>query len=465
MLWIACQFPSLGCDSLRQPIPPESAQLQATESFASVLQRMAGWALQFTPDVCMGQTSTVLLLEVEPSLRLWGGLHALLQRLQEGWQSLGWHPPNAAHLAWAPTPRAAEWRALWRAESEAPLEQLPLGCIPEAHPHLDLLARMGLQHLGSLVRLPREGLAQRTSPALLEALDAGLGRRPDPRSAVQPALKFCQTLEFPQATDQLGLLMLGAERLLEGCLGWLRSHQRGLRRLSVQLLQGHQQPYTRLDLEVELADPSQDPLRIQRLLRERLGQKSLASPVHSMALEVLEHEALTLAITDLFEGPQRQTEGLHRLLERLTSRLGPQQVLQLSTHDTLRPEEASSLRPIRPGSLLRSGSGSPSAPTPEPLRRPRTGPALATGRLPSGEPPRPAWLLPEPLPLAQKGPRPCYQGPLRLRVGPERLESDWWEGDRIPLQRDYFVAETQDQRLVWVFRTPDHQWFLHGLFG
>jgi hypothetical protein len=33
------------------------------------------------------------------------------------------------------------------------------------------------------------------------------------------------------------------------------------------------------------------------------------------------------------------------------------------------------------------------------------------------------------------------------------------------MQRDYFVAETADYRLVWIFRSPSHQWFLHGFFG
>ncbi|MGA1041305.1 MAG: rRNA adenine N-6-methyltransferase family protein, partial [Burkholderiaceae bacterium] len=43
--------------------------------------RMAQWALQFTPDVCLGQWPDVILLEVAPSLRLWGGCSRLLQAL------------------------------------------------------------------------------------------------------------------------------------------------------------------------------------------------------------------------------------------------------------------------------------------------------------------------------------------------------------------------------------------------
>lgn len=80
----------------------------------------------------------------------------------------------------------------------------------------------------------------------------------------------------------------------------------------------------------------------------------------------------------------------------------------------------------------------------------------------ASQPPRPIWLLESPVALSVQKERPIYQGPLRLRAGPERIESDWWSD---PFARDYFVAETHDQRLVWVFRTPGHDWFLHGFFG
>jgi protein ImuB len=62
-----------------------------------------------------------------------------------------------------------------------------------------------------------------------------------------------------------------------------------------------------------------------------------------------------------------------------------------------------------------------------------------------------------------------------LLAGPERIESGWWDGGEIA--RDYFIARTGDQALVWVFRErPSLQsasgppargggWYLHGLFA
>ena len=91
---------------------------------------------------------------------------------------------------------------------------------------------------------------------------------------------------------------------------------------------------------------------------------------------------------------------------------------------------------------------------------------------PAGDPVRPLWLLPEPLPLPEQGSRPSLDGtPLQLLAGPERIESGWWDGDLAA--RDYFIARAHDGALVWVFRTrlpplaaPDVTgWFLQGRFA
>ena len=83
---------------------------------------------------------------------------------------------------------------------------------------------------------------------------------------------------------------------------------------------------------------------------------------------------------------------------------------------------------------------------------------------PLPEAPRPLWLLDEPAPLQHR----LEQAPWVLKDGPERIESGWWDGN--DLRRDYFVAETPEGAIAWIYR--DHlygvdagEWFLHGLFA
>ncbi|HQR12758.1 MAG TPA: DNA polymerase Y family protein, partial [Casimicrobiaceae bacterium] len=78
--------------------------------------------------------------------------------------------------------------------------------------------------------------------------------------------------------------------------------------------------------------------------------------------------------------------------------------------------------------------------------------------------PRPLWLLAEPQPLAHL----FEKTPWILRDGPERIESGWWDGADV--RRDYFIAESPEGELQWIYRDhrygiEDGEWFLHGVFA
>jgi protein ImuB len=153
------------------------------------------------------------------------------------------------------------------------------------------------------------------------------------------------------------------------------------------------------------------------------------------------------------------------LVERLRSRLGDQAVTTLATQAEHRPEyaatEASPALSQRAASRMRT-AGAPA----RPASRPRSAKAAtrkATASAPIGAP-RPLWLLDEARPLGV-----VFEAkPWILRDGPERIESGWWDGR--DCRRDYFVAETPQGEIVWIYRdhrygTDDGEWFLHGVFA
>ncbi len=398
--------------------------------------RMAQWALQFTPDVCLGQWPDVILLEVAPSLRLWGGCGRLLQALETGATRLGW---PSLQLAQAPTPRLAEWHVC---APGRPLQDLPLSVVPEAMAHQERFSQMGLSTLGALLSLPRAGLRRRFGKAFVEALEAALGERPDPRLPIEPPATFEEGLEFALPTDAKAILESACQRLLEAGLAWLAAKHSGVESLCFRFHQGRRRHQ---DLLIRLSGASRDHERIGRLLSERLGQTSLAAPVSGVVLLLETPVPLENPTPDLFPQthPTETHEGLQALCERLSARLGNHQVSRLVVCNSHRPESASSLENWS-------------------AQRPSASKALPSSVPMAALPPRPVWLLQAPLALGLSKDRPLYEGPLRLRAGPERIEAEWWSS---PIARDYFVAETQDHRLVWVFRTPAHEWFLHGLFG
>jgi protein ImuB len=153
---------------------------------------------------------------------------------------------------------------------------------------------------------------------------------------------------------------------------------------------------------------------------------------------------------ELFPSAGSRREGLMRLVDRLQARLGPESLRRLQAVADHRPGHDG-----REVALSRPGNA---AATPAP-------PADAGSALL-----RPVWLLPKPQPLRESGAKPMLEGRvLQLLAGPERIETGWWDGDAVT--RDYYVALTATQALVWVYRErlPDPNempgWFLHGRFG
>jgi protein ImuB len=67
---------------------------------------------------------------------------------------------------------------------------------------------------------------------------------------------------------------------------------------------------------------------------------------------------------------------------------------------------------------------------------------------------RPSFLLPKPQRLTEK---------VQFQQGPERIVAGWW--DNQPITRDYFIARSDSGSWLWVFRTPQQKWFVHGLFS
>lgn len=446
---------------------------------------MAQWALQFTPLVTLEPTRDVVLLEVHASLRLYGGLQALVQQLQQGWLQFGWQSPDTLRMACAPTAKAAHWRAFaidtstqivddqmpaqFNAYNNLSAEQisqrvvqlisaLPVGVIEEADPHLSTLERMGIRTVGQLSGLPRGGITRRFGKRLLQALDSAHGRHPDLRAWVTAPPEFHRGLELPARADHHGLIALGASRLFHELAAWLRAKQAGVRQLTLTL-KHDDPPHTPITLG--FADPTRDPDRFDRVLSERLARHSLARPVYELMLYAHNPEDLAGATIDfLTAAPTAKgaASALPELIERLQARLGSEHVQQLSLKDDHRPEVAMACEPVSDFTRKRSPVKKNALPEINSLSE-RDSATTAQSH-------RPAWLLATPIALSVEAHRPVYRGRLRLLCGPERIEAGWWEDTaQGAAQRDYFIASSAEHELLWVYRTPQHQWYLHGFFS
>jgi protein ImuB len=454
---------------------------------AAALQAVAHAALACTPAVTLHDEQTVLL-DVQASLRLFHGLPALWRRLLASvvplghrvqsaaaptalgaallarWQPGGPQAPSASSAAAGhateaalPGPHAATLRAL-----QDRLDSAPVWLLGPGREHWDALQGMGLQTLSDLRQLPRTGLARRFGEDLVGDLDRALGLQPDPRVwALLPAV-FESRLELYARAETTDQVLAGAAVLLARLVAWAQARQVRIAifTLAMQHEDHRHAAVPASELRIELAEPALDAGHLQLLLRERLGRVELVAPTLELRLHCRHTVAAPAPNGELFPTHSSQAEGLTRLLERLRARLGDDQVQRLEAVADHRPECASRSVPAH-GAIGRHPAGPPGAPG-APGGSPR-----AVSTLPLH---RPTWLLPEPLPLAARGALPLLQGrPLQLLSGPERIESGWWDGQAVA--RDYFIAQTDDGSLVWVYRARvpgavgDVDWHLQGRFA
>jgi protein ImuB len=398
---------------------------------AAALERVALWAGQWTSTVAL-EPPGCALLEVFGALRYFGGLDRLVRRIRTGLGEIGFE----SVIAVAPTPGAASLLArggrriaIDSAGIERALGLLPVGLLEHARAALATLASIGVDSIGQLAALPRDGVARRFGQALLDEIDRALGRLPDARAPFVPPERYEGQLELPAPVEEAEALLFGARRLVVELCGFLQGRGAGLTRLRCDLVHRDANP-TSIVLGLR---STRQVEHVMTVLRERLAREALPDRVE--AIRLVSEEIAPLAGKDGdFFATDKNAESGTQLIERLRARLGEDAVRTLALHADHRPERAWRWE---------------QSVTVEPSK---------IGVAPD-LPVRPLWLLPDPYAL-EGGPAAAA---LELESGPERIESGWWDGQEIG--RDYFVGRNAGGEALWLYRDREGTWFVHGVFA
>ena len=402
----------------------------------SALAAIAIWAAQFTPVVSL-EPPAGLLLEIEGSLKLLGGIDNVLQSIERGLQDMGYTAAIAcastATAAWLLARNGGSRVAIERSALEPVIAALPVTVLDCETSARNTFAAIGAKRIGDLLRLPRDGLARRFGPRLLDTLDRALGKLPEARQSFTPPERFDVKLELAVEVTHSEALLFAAKRQLMQLAGFLAARNAGIQRFRLALL--HEvQPAT--IAEIGLIAPTRDVRHLIALTRERLAVLTLRAPVR--ALQLTAGAICTLAAENysLFQDSPNAQGEWQQLVERLRARLGQDAVHGISARPDHRPEHA--WYATQPGTRNM---------------------AIET-RL------RPLWLIEPPQLLKAIGSRPHYRNAaLALIAGPERIESGWWDGT--DARRDYFIAQTPAHATLWIYRERREPfgWYLHGIFG
>jgi protein ImuB len=319
------------------------------------------------------------------------------------------------------------------------------------------LRRVGLRLIGELLRLSRSDLTSRFGPMPGLRLDQALGNVEEAIIWLHPQIVWQERLDFAEPISTPDDLALALALLIDRLCRRLAEQDKGARRFIAHFYRTDAQAP---QIAVATAMPVRDAVHVGKLFQERL---STVDPGFGIDVITLAAEDTTLLKTTQarLDG-HAQTEandGLARLLDTLSNRLGADRVWRLAPHESHQPEWrerriAATIAPVagwtddllavRPIRLL---------------QRPESIEVTA--------------LLPDDPPVQFRWRRVLHR--IRSASGPERIASEWWrnpdtfiEANRI---RDYYRVEDQYGGRFWIYRADRYgeentsNWYLHGLFA
>ena len=406
------------------------------------LRQLAAWASQFTSKVNI-QPPQALLLEVRGSERLFGGLSAIQdlisQQLTEQWQC-------SYQSAVTPTPMASLLLACAgqsdvvrnKQHLRSVLGRLSVTNLPIGLKKKRQLRNIGARVLRDLWRLPKDGIARRFGPELINYLDRTLGLIPDPLDFFASSEVFDAYYEFPMEVYSTDLLFNIAEQLLQQLTTFLRQRDVCINQCRFRLFHAE---HAAIDIIVGARKATRDHNRLVMLLEEHLNRLSLQAPVKSIKLQANDFVQFSPQELSLFLEPVADLRlacnesDIESLLEQLQARIGSDAIKSYYSVADHCPEYAYRVN--------------------------------QSGKEKGGciKQQRPFWLLSEPRLLPKKHNLPWLRGPVSLIKGPERIETGWWSGHDV--RRDYYVAVDSKGSHLWVFQelNEDCRWYLHGLFA
>lgn len=436
----------------------------APEQDAKALEHLARWALRFTP-VATPDPPDGLFLDIAGCDRLYGGEARLAELLAVSIERLGFAVRAAVGPTFAGARAVARhagnrMKILRAEEIEEALAALPITALRIDPIIGDALGEIGVERIGQLRALPRDGLVARFGSELLQRLDEATGAAPELIEPIRPQRKqeALRTFDGPVTCPEV--IEIAARELLTALMTQLQSEQQGVSRLTVELERGDLGPAR---LALSLTHPTQDRAHLWSLLRPRLERINLGYGVEEIRLladraERMAHEQLALWAQDSVAQDHSTDAALGQLLDQLIERLGRDAVARVIPVECYLPERAfASVSFGLVHSLESSRQGREGGVGVYPAHRP-------SRLLESPEPIRVMAIVPEgpPVWVEWKG----TGGRVLACYGPERIASPWWT--RGPEEsedgvRDYFEVEDEGGRWLWVFRnTASNSWFVHG---
>lgn len=384
-----------------------------------------------TSDIVLAAPNAIIL-RAQNMLKLYGGLHPYWQLIKQALK----REQVTFNAASAYCVQGAKILALQhkssisddRAYIDTQLKQCPLSHSDIDAKDLTKLARIGVKTYADLIALPVAELANRVSRFSMNIINELRGKQAARVDFYQPKMHYYDyaelLYEINLSARLLPVIGLSINKLSE----FLRLRNAHCLAIDVMFYQREHEPVSYNFASIKPIYKNGDWLDIITLKLESI---SFESPVYALSISCNKYEIAEVANDDMFSQKSTHLASL-TLLSRLQSKLGDKGVKQLHFVEDFRPQHATRAHSLNHKSTSK-------------YKNDHSVNSVFTDR--------PGLLLPIPETLHIN---------VKAIKGPERIQTGWW--DNQPVNRDYFIGQCENGQQVWIFKTPNNDWFLHGYF-
>ncbi len=394
----------------------------------ALLIRLATAVGCLTPNIHLSE-SYGLQLDVSASFLLFGGTHALVERVN----ALLDAQRIRAHVVLASSASGARWLArahrqlIVTDELPAWLDDLGFDNTDFPSTLIDDLKAINLHSLADLRKLPARDLGLRFGAALGLQLSQAYGETTETLSYWQPAARFHEKVEFLDLAVDINHWMPGIESLLQQLQEFLYRRASTTTTISFLFQQGSQRQTL---LELNAAQGIHLAKDWLRLFSARIERHPVLHEISRIDLLCKRTAPMHFSEMDFFDRSSEREREWKSLYGLLSTRLGDGALLAPRNNGCSLPEVSATVQPHNH---------------------------------PQGV--RPVWLIDPPRQLSER--EMANLAPSLAPEHPERIAENWSHANgKSQVLRDYYVARTADHKALWVFRDkPSNTWFLQGVFS
>jgi protein ImuB len=418
-----------------------------------LLKGLAEWCLRYTPLVAVDPPDG-LLLDVTGCTHLKGGEAAFVKDLVDRLKAAGYDiRPGLADTigcAWGVARCSGNILIVPEGGHRTALMPLPPSALRLPTELLFKLQALGLYQISSFIHMPRSVLRRRFGKAMVLRMLQALGQEEEFLLPLEEPVPYSERLAALEPVRTREAIEIATTNLLEMLCKRLAGEGKGIRMATLT--------YYRIDgksgaISIGTSQASHHTGHLLKLFALQFDQVEPALGIELFVLDAQTVEDVDIVQEALWAAkPGLESECVAELLDRVAGKIGTGSINRYLPAEHFWPE-----RSAKPTSSTRRQRESDW----------RT------------DKPRPVQLLDPPEPIEATALTPDYppilfiyrgkKHEVRKADGPERIEREWWlePGEH----RDYYIAEDQDGRRYWLFRsghydgTQTQHWYIHGFFA